>query len=73
MFITRAEKESMQLAIRTLQAEVRDLSLLISKINANPPQEKASKKHKWSAEEKAKASERMKQSWAKRKAAKEAV
>ena len=72
MFITRAEKNEMQLAIRRLQAEVRGLSIEIAKKNTQPPAVKKAKGHKWSDEDRAKASARMKENWAKRKAAKEA-
>jgi hypothetical protein len=72
MFISKSEKKEMQMAIRHLQAEVRDLSLLIEKIKAQPPQEKKAKGHKWTDANRAAASLRMKQNWAKRKAAKEA-
>lgn len=72
MFISKAEKNEMQTAIRHLQAEVRDLSLEIEKIKAQPPQEKKSTTRNWTDENRAQASARMKESWAKRKVAKEA-
>jgi post-segregation antitoxin (ccd killing protein) len=74
MFISKTEKNEMQAAIRRLQAEVRDLSISIStaKENAQPPEEKKRRVHKWTDENRAQASARMKESWVKRKAAKEA-
>ena len=81
MFISKAEKNEIQSTIRHLQAEVRDLSLEIEKIKAQPPQEnkaqppkeKKSTAHKWTDESRAQASARMKEHWAKRKATKEAL
>jgi hypothetical protein len=73
MFITRAEKNEMQLAIRILQAEVKGLSALISQEKPQPPQEKKRKGHVWTDASKVAASERMKKSWADRKAAKGVV
>lgn len=72
MFISKTEKKEMQTAIRHLQAEIRDLSLEIEKIKSQPPQEKKAKVHKWTDANRAAASARMKESWVKRKAAKEA-
>ena len=70
MFITHAEKNEMQLAIRILQVEVKSLSALISQKKPHPPEEKKRKNHVWTDASKAAASERMKKSWADRKAAK---
>jgi hypothetical protein len=73
MFITRAEKNEMQLAIRILQAEVKGLSVLISKEKPQPPVEKKRKGHVWTEASKVAASERMRKSWADRKATKGVV
>ena len=73
MFITNAEKEEMRISIRRLQAEVRDLSLLISKQNARPTVEKKRKPRNMTEESRAATSERMKKYWADRKAKKESV
>lgn len=80
MFISKAEKNEIQSTIRRLQAEVRDLSIEVEKIKAQPPQEikaqppkeKKSTARNWTDANRAQASARMKESWAKRKAAKEA-
>ena len=72
MFISKAEKNEIQSTIRHLQAEVRDLSLEIEKIKAQPPQEKKSTARNWTDANRAQASARMKDHWAKRKATKEA-
>jgi hypothetical protein len=73
MFITRAEKNEMQLAIRILQAEVKGLSALISQEKPQPPEPKQRKGHVWTDASRVAASERMKKSWADRKAAKGVV
>lgn len=73
MFISRAEKNEMQLAIRRLQAEVRDLSILIAKEKPQPFVRKKRNSHVWTDADRVAASERMKKSWADRKAAKEAA
>jgi hypothetical protein len=73
MFISRAEKNEMQLAIRRLQAEVRDLFILIAKEKPQPFVRKKRNSRVWTDANRVAASERMKKSWADRKAAKEAA
>ena len=78
MFISNYEKEQMQISIRALQTEIRDLksevssfTKLITLKDAAPVKKR--KEIKWDAASKRAASERMKKSWAERKAKKAAM
>ena len=78
MFISNYEKEQMQISIRVLQAEIRDLKSEVSnftKLIALKDAAPVKKRQgiKWDAANRRAASERMKKSWAKRKADKAAM
>lgn len=73
MFISNYEKEQMQVSIRTLQAEIRDLRIEVSNLTKlipvkNAPPAKKRKSVNWDTAARLAASVRMKKSWADRKA-----
>lgn len=78
MFISNYEKEQMRVSIRSLQAEIRDLKIEVSNLTKlialnNAPPVKKRQGVKWDAATRLAASERMKKSWADRKARKAAM
>jgi hypothetical protein len=70
MFISSTEKSIINARIDYLEKSVRELIKALAKDAVQPPEEKKRKGHVWTDASKVAASERMKKSWADRKAAK---